>query len=299
MNDYFETHFDEYRKHIDDAQYAQAIDACLDLLADYKANHADYDAQHKGSPFYVMGYAAFASHDYSGASLFFDAGVSEDLKAFGARADKPALNFLQLLDQGQEVLASGVIRDLIVETQNVLDDYNARPGGAPLTLDELRTRFLSKIVADPKPEKRALVTTFLSFVAEGRYRRKVMDLVSNGSRDPFLVHLFRGCVLFESLLKENPTRTPKNDTLGGILSEMKVELGGDYGNAGSSTFGDALMKLAAGQPIEDTVKGATRLRNTTGHKVSWETTHLDPASYDLAIKTVASACLHVISKLYV
>lgn len=54
---------------------SQAIDAALQFLADRKqqAGHAQYRADHKGTPFYVLGYAAFASHDYPSTSLYFDA----------------------------------------------------------------------------------------------------------------------------------------------------------------------------------------------------------------------------------
>lgn len=46
------------------------------------------------------------------------------------------------------------------------------------------------------------------------------------------------------------------------------------------------------------IEAAARLRNTVGHKISWTTANLDASSYDLAVKAVASACLHTISKLY-
>jgi hypothetical protein len=275
-----------------------AIDACLNDLADYQKNNTDYEQQHKGSPFYVMGYAAYGSHDYSGASLFFDAAASADITAFGAGADKPALNFLQLIDRGQEVLASGIIRDLVAETQVYLDDYNMRQGRQPLSLDELRKRFLTKILSDNVPEKRALVTTFLSFIAEAGYRKKLMPLISEGSREPFLVHLFRGCVLFESLLKENPTQAPQHETLGRILGELAVPLGGNYEKKGSATFDDVMSNLRPQEPIGYAILAATRLRNTTGHKISWGTTHLSVTTYDEAIMVIVSSCLHVISKLY-
>jgi hypothetical protein len=64
MVNYFEDVFLAYRIPVEDRQYSLAIERGLWLLDYYQRNASDFDAQHKGSPFYVMGYAAFASHDY-------------------------------------------------------------------------------------------------------------------------------------------------------------------------------------------------------------------------------------------
>ena len=64
MPEYFEENFHQYRQYIDADQNSKAVEAALEFLAKRKAaNSAQYTADHKGSPFYVLGYAAFASHD--------------------------------------------------------------------------------------------------------------------------------------------------------------------------------------------------------------------------------------------
>lgn len=301
MADFFEHNFLAYRPFINEEKYALAIEACLQLLAAYReADAAKYAAEHKGSPFYVMGYAAFASHDYGGASVFFDAAVAEDIRKQGTNANTPALNFIQLRDDTSQMLATEIMKVVRAAVQALLDDYNARPGAANLTLDELRNRFLVKVTADSKEERRALVTTFLSFAAEWGYRQRLIRLLANGSREPFLVHLFRGSVLFESLLKENRTRMPPpaKDTLGAVLGDLKQELGATFKGTPKAVFNTVVKSLTPAQSIADTMSAAIDLRNTTGHKISWETSNLNDAQYDLAVKTLASACIHVISKLY-
>src|SRR3954451_15485794 len=71
MANYFENVWLDYRRHVDVGQYSIAIDRGLLLFERYRSAAADFDVQHKGSPFYVLGYAAYASHDYPAASLLF------------------------------------------------------------------------------------------------------------------------------------------------------------------------------------------------------------------------------------
>lgn len=163
MPDYFEHVWQDYRRHIDTQQYPQAIDSALELFGNYRAQSpGTYSQQHKGSPFYVMGYAAFASHDYASASLLFDAAVAEDIRRYGAAADKPALNFIRLEDRGQEVLASQIIRDITASVNVLIDDHNLRNGNTHITLDELRTHFIVPLLNSPDVYKRALITAFIS-----------------------------------------------------------------------------------------------------------------------------------------
>src|SRR5262249_23315613 len=49
--------------------------------------------------------------------------------------------------------------------------------------------------------------------------------VEQGTAEPFFTHLFKGCVLFESLLKANTKNTPTAKLLGSILGELKDDLG--------------------------------------------------------------------------
>jgi hypothetical protein len=143
MPEYFEQNFHEYRQHIDAGRNPRAVEAALDLLAKRKnTDPAQYSADHKGSPFYVLGYAAFASHDYPSASLYFDAAVAADLSYHRGNHNTSALRFMQLLTtQGEPLLARDIIAAMIVSTEKLLNDYNSRPGAQPITLGELEAYF--------------------------------------------------------------------------------------------------------------------------------------------------------------
>jgi hypothetical protein len=301
MAEYFEENFQEYRRYIDSQQNSKAIESALDFLALRKAeNPAQYAADHKGSPFYVLGYAAFASHDYPSASLYFDAAVAADLNFHRGNHDTAALRFMQLLTTPNEpLLARDIIAPTIASMEQLLDDYKNRPGAKPITLVDLRARFLRKIITTGTSPERTLVTALLSFVAEWPYRAKQIELAEVGSREPFFLHILRGCVLFESLLKTAPG-TPRLKTLGNALHHHASALAINPANIDTSEndFNNVPASLHAAMPIEDTINTCAKSRNTVGHNLVWATTDLTPQNYDLLVKNIAAACLHAISKLY-
>ena len=280
-----------------------AIRSALELLEGFRSSSspAAYSNEHKGSPFYVMGYAAFASHDYPGASLFFDAAVAEDVKKFGPTADKPALFFMRLEDKDQEVLASQVIQEIIATANELVDDYNARLGAQPISFAELRTHFLRPIISSLVNHKRTLITAFISFIAEWKYRALLIDLIQHGSREPFFLHIFRGCLLFESILKENPLRSipPGTATLGTALQLMFKELRIPANlTIKPSSFDNEVQNLTAAMPTTAAIQMTGKIRNTLAHSLAWPSTSLDQQKYNLLIKNIAAACIHAISTLY-
>jgi hypothetical protein len=207
---------------------------------------------------------------------------------------------MQLLTTEDEpLLAREFIADTIVTMKTLLDDYKKRVGAQPITLDELRTRFLHKIITGNDAAKRTLVTALLSFVAEWPYRAKQIELVELGSREPFFLHILRGCVLFESLLKAAPG-TPRLNDLGEALKHHAVALGIGRTNGKLSTknFNDVLISLRSPMTMTETIITCVKSRNTVGHNLAWATTDLTPQTFKLLSKNIAASCLHAISKLY-
>src|SRR5262245_432724 len=77
-------------------QFSQVVDVGLQLLNDIRQSDRATYATHKGSPFYYLGIAAFASHDYQTATFFFDAAVAEDVRNYQRKEDTPARLFMRL-----------------------------------------------------------------------------------------------------------------------------------------------------------------------------------------------------------
>jgi len=206
MSEYFESGA-PYRPFVDQDRPARAVEEGLAYLAARRGSVGDqqYRQDHKGTPFYILGYSAFACHDYTSASLYFDAAAEADLRYHKGNLDTPALRFIQILHASNEnLLASGIISQIEARTEALLNEYRSRHLHQAISLADLRTRFFERILQNGPPHRRTLLTAFISFVAEWGYRVRQFELVPEGSREPFFLHLFRGCVLFESLLKSAP-----------------------------------------------------------------------------------------------
>jgi hypothetical protein len=289
-----------YRAFIDSGQFSHCIASALDLLELAKElAEPQFRAAHKGTPFYVLGFAAFASHDFSTASLFFDAAVEEDLTNYPNRSDSPALLFMQLDPTSNPTLAQEIIAVVNEDLTTLIRDYNGRTDAQPLTVNDLRTIFLRPIIHSPHRQQRALATALISFVAEWRYRRRLIALIEHGSREPFFLHLFRGCLLFESLLKAQTKKVPTKSTLGEIFRhDVRAELALTKPDVRETDFNTIVAGLSANMGMEETINSVGKARNTLGHNIVWATANLNTTTYDMLVKNIAAACLHVVSKLY-
>lgn len=202
----------------------------------------------------------------------------------------------------------------VLKLEELLADYNTRDGNAQLTLDEVRKSFLEP----DKPNWRSLATSLISFVLEWKDRGQWLDLRPGlGTTEPFFLHLFKGCLLFESLLKENPRVIPRGNTLGMVLCELSCELVGKVNcdihvikgkkkskwrktcwDISESDLKQLIDDLPDhGRSIEETITLTGRLRNTLGHNLGW-VVDMDRGKYDCLVRTVGASCLHVIARLY-
>jgi len=127
---------------------------------------------------------------------------------------------------------------------------------------------------------RTLLTAFITFVVEWDFRNEHFDLgVQKGTAEPVFMHLFRGCVLFESLLKRNPSPKPKHDDqkreLGKLInyykSEMNLQLLGDFTKKTKIKSLDELLSemKKRNKDIEDSILVSYWLRNVLGHSLAW------------------------------
>ncbi|MGO8826437.1 MAG: hypothetical protein ACLQU9_14535, partial [Acidimicrobiales bacterium] len=145
-----------------------------------------------------------------------------------------------------------------------------------------------------QPHKRTLVTALISFIAEWRYRARLINLFEHGSREPFFLHLLRGCVLFESLLKEQAKKVLTQDTLGRILQhDLLAELGMANVQVGANNFNnDVVAGLGPNMTIEATINSTAQARNTLGHNLVWMVADLNAGTYDLLMKNISCGAAH-------
>src|SRR6266567_456507 len=95
----------------------------------HQLERAGYERAHKGTPFYWLGTAAFLAHDYQTAVFFFDAAVSEDVRAGAdpARSESPALKFLYIRGDQPEQAALSLVQQTQLTIERAVNDYKSRP----------------------------------------------------------------------------------------------------------------------------------------------------------------------------
>jgi hypothetical protein len=115
-----------------------------------------------------------------------------------------------------------------------------------------------------------------------------------------LHHLFRGCLLFESLLKANDVKPPTERTLGKMLQH---DFAAEFCifpkfDARQTNFNNLVQAITPRQSVSVAAECTARARNTLGHSLIWAAQPLNQETYDLLAHNIASCCLHAIAKLY-
>lgn len=298
----FFAHFpfvDYYKK----KDYLSAFNSAIDILTDLKGLDIQaYGTIHKGYIFYFTAISAFLLHDFQSAAFFFDAAASEDIKN-DPNPRAPSLLFMILDSQNPNQAAQQLTQIAERWLRSMVDEYNHYPDSVGIAIEEIRQHFLERAITDHR-EWRTLVTSWVSFLLEWSHRFHILNLrVEDGTWEPFYLHLFKGCLLFESLLKSEPNGQVVEDTLGQILNNPNSYARARLGitrriNSGNATLTDILHDTAtAPSDIQTDIEFTARLRNTVGHNLGWAT-RIDLAEYSLLARKVSNACLHAISTLY-
>jgi len=169
-----------------------------------------------------------------------------------------------------------------------------------LTFDEIQTSFLRPATQVGNEHLRTLVTTFISFILEWDHRYTLIDIRPElGTAEPFFIHLFKGCLLFESLLKDKAPN--KGRKLEAVLRELRARLGFS-GRKQMVISARDFQKIINDLPSNDkTVYWAIvqtgRIRNTTSHNLGWRVA-LNPMTYNTLAESVVISCLHALACLY-
>jgi hypothetical protein len=267
---------------------------------------AGYERAHKGTPFYWLGTAAFLAHDYQTAVFFFDAAVSEDIRAGSdpKKSDSPALKFLYIQGDQHNQAALPLVQKMELTIERAIGDYNSRPGrphGVPeITLDDIRHYFLRAVLSSNQSRLRTLATTFISFFLEWTHRSQLAGLaVVGGTAEPFFLHLLKGCLLFESLLKANPIEKTTKSKLEALLRQFQSRLGIPAGMTISARDFSLIQNAATtdDKSITVAIKRTGQMRNTLAHNLGWDC-QFDRTTYTVLAELVAVSCLHAVACLY-
>lgn len=291
----------EYNDNLQRGDLLNTYDKIISLLQHLSELDAQaYERIHKGVPFYFGAMCAFILHKYQDAVYLFDAAASEDIKNDPGQRT-PAILFMALDANNPDQAAKQLTEIADRKLGNFVDVYNKVIGSQAITSQEVKSRFLEHAVSD-RLEWRTQATAWISFLLEWNYLYILQDIRGQaGTWEPFYMHLFKGCVLFESLLKANPTEAVPQDTLSRILNQnwgIRNRLGIVERITTRATFPGLLANLpGAGSNMQTAIEFVARLRNTIGHNLGWNVAIL-PEQYIQMVVRVTNVCLHTISTLY-
>lgn len=297
-------------------------DNLMRLLLEIKEDNTElYQMIHKGVPFTQIATSAFYSHDFDTAIYFLHSAAAQDLALRIKRNEplpeyccsefpdiSPAINFMVL----QKMVKSDQAINLFIEiVQSVLDklvqSYRGilRVENESITVEYLSHEFLFEKISKGEPyEWFPVITSFHVFLLEWQFRRKYMELnLDHRDYSPFYHHLFKGCVLLESLLKDcpNPENILKPRTMGRFINTWKSKLGFSCDVNADGDLNEVLTGITESR-IESIdshtiFEVAVRTRNSIGHRLVWDV-ELTIDLYDKLVKIIMFANLHVIYKLY-
>lgn len=269
----------------------------LELLL--KDDSEKYQAIHKGTPFYFMSWLAFDLRDYEKALFCMDAAISEDIRQTpGGWLDLPAGSFLTLQSQEFEV-ARRTIAAIRKRLNEQIERFNSLSGLEPITLQRFIDEFVRVLVQDVA--ERTIVSALYVYLLEfdERYEELRLRSTEGGSIAPFIVHLFRGALIFESLLR---LLYPRRDD-----GSMAKTLGHVFHNtvfrhefvSGVRTSADSLQDIITGitgDSMRSAFTTTAKLRNTTGHSLVWDDEVFeDPDQYKQLFHQEINALLYLVS----
>ncbi len=285
-------------------QPQESLNGYEDLLAQIKrVAPGRYSTIHKGTPFYLIGWLAYEMGNFEKGVFYMDAALSEDSKNNPSGwMDCPAAAFIFLNHQHPNAAANGITFQARHEIEFHLTRFSSE-SGLNLDIGSLGDKFFKLHATDPA--HRSIITSLLTFLLEGRDLQLQMSLRSRhgGSLEPFLTHLFKGGLIFESLLKRRYGAVASGDTLGAYLNVAKAQT--DLGLSvkvykGKYKF-EQLPILLKKWEKEDFQERATAIayavRNTTGHDLGWQDIFTEDI-YKKLFDGIVDAIFWVIKKAY-
>lgn len=244
------------------------------LISLQRADHKKYKEMHKGTSFYMMAWISFYLRNYDQALFYLDSAISEDIKNTGKNwANLPASKFMML--DTQEHVAEQITKEIKFQLNAVIRDFNKNNSlNILLEFESLKERFLHALLHDI--EKRNILTTLYVFIHEFPHRKTELHLRSTegGSTSQFISHLFKGGLIFESLLKAFYPHKDDGDecnTIGDII-RRNSQFTTDFRNLPSihSNSLQNIINNAIDNSLLTCFTTICRIRNTTGHRLNWD-----------------------------
>lgn len=269
-----------------------------ELLLDklFIADKDKYKAVHKGTPFYFLAWTAFDLRNYEKAVYYLDNAISEDIKNNPSRWwETPGTKALRLISNGSGPIFRTVY-NLRASVKNQVDRFNSI-GVNNIEVSDISENLAYLLMSDKNKSARSIITSLYSFIFEFEERNKELKLRSDfaGSLEPVLLHLFKGGVIFESLLKYFYPQVQR-ETLNIIFKNKDVikdfKIGELY--IRSNNFQDVLNVKKKG--IEGAFEMIGKIRNMSGHNLVWDDVFGNIENYEHLFYQEVNAIFYILCK---
>lgn len=282
-----------------------------------EADQASYQAIHKGNPFYFIAIFSYLIRDFEKAAFFMDAALCEDQKNLSNNdiwKDTPAGLFMLLNENNPHQAALDITKELRREIETQVKNYNdwaQSINESQIQIQDLVDKFVHWSVHpinNKGSSNRSITTSLYSFILEYQDRKNMLrlrptDPASNtpkGTMEPHFLHLFKGGIIFESILKASYSNSGY-ETLGKIYQDCSFQ--NDFGvnknniMTSANSFQD-IIKEVTNNPSNRTPKElilsvAAMIRNCTAHNLARD--YFDENDYEKLFRAIMNAIMLAIA----
>jgi len=271
-----------------------------DLLAALRAaDEQKFGVIHKGTPLYFLSWLAFDLRRFEAALHFLDAAIAEDKrKDPSGWFNNPGPQFLVLNPSHAAKRTVEALSDRIgQELQRFEQQYHVK-----FSRDDFIRRFAEPMM---KGGNAAVAAAFYVFVLEFDDHVAEVSLRSApvlGSYQPLFVHLFKGGLLLETLLKlafPQVVATNPKTTLGTLLqhNDFRARFGFNPSSIADVTVTQLCSDATDTKP-ETAFQTTGRLRNMAGHNLVRDPLPSVPRDFVTLASQEINAFLYALLTLY-
>lgn len=290
------------------------------LMQQLRKNDKDKFSQiHKGTPYYFLAWTAFEIRNFGKSVYYMDLALGEDIrKSTSSRRSledvaRDALNnpgggLWKLIPDGP---AARVIQQIKVLIERTLNDFRIRTT-EEIKLDEFVNQFvIETITRDVK--SRSLISSLYSYIMEFNDLHETLKIRSQNlsSVEPLLANLFKGGLIFETLLKaiseqkswlisRGPRSGRSPTTLGDFrrCDDFLTLFGIEEGDFTTRTSDLRLIiQSATDNSIGTSFSVTGKIRNTAGHDLRRDDVFQNPDDYKSLVDKELNAIFYLIKRI--
>lgn len=264
-----------------------------------KIDRYKFNKIHKGTLYYFLSWTSFDFRDYETSLFYMDCAVSEDMRQHGIRwINTPSREFLVLKDGGFQA-AKRMTNKYRYYMENNFDCYTQKVCKYAASFDKWICRFVDYFTSQKDPKARTLISSFYSFCLEFNSKRKLLDSkpLLEGSIETFTMHLLKGGLIFESLLKVFYPQF-KDKTLGYILKKEMLKKDFPlytFRSFNKASFEDVInyAKSSSNDYVTKVFNVTYGIRNKTGHNLISYSKGFSTSEYAITFGCIMDAVFHL------